>query len=190
MSPTTLLLVRHAHADWVPDEMRPLSAAGKRDAERVAELLKRESPVAIYSSPYRRARETVEPLAARLELPIEEMSDLRERSLGSGWEEDWRATIRPTWEDFSFAYPDGGETNNEAMERARIVLDTLRQRHPDEAIVVATHGNLLVLLLRVLDPTKGFEFWRTLTLPDIYMAVVDEFGLSKLRRLWTPENPS
>ena len=190
MSSTTLLLVRHAHADWVPDEMRPLSAAGRRDAERVAVLLSPVSPVAIYSSPYRRARETVEPLAAGLALTIEEMSDLRERSLGSGWEEDWLATIRPTWEDFSFAYPDGGETNNEAMERARGALNTLRRRHPDQVITVATHGNLLVLLLRVLDPTKGFEFWRTLTLPDIYRAVVDESGLTELRRLWTPEDPS
>lgn len=190
MSSTTLLLIRHAHADWVPDEMRPLSAAGQRDAGRVADLSSPESPVAIYSSPYRRARETVEPLAATLGLPIEEMADLRERSLGSGWEEDWLATIRPTWEDFSFAYPDGGETNSEAMERARIALDTLRERHPEQVIAVATHGNLLVLLLRVLDPTKGFEFWRTLTLPDIYRAVVDGDRLSELRRLWTPENPS
>ena len=190
MSSTTLLLVRHAHADWVPDEMRPLSETGRRDAERVADLLRGESPVAIYSSPYRRARETVEPLSARLDLPIEEMSDLRERSLGSGWEEDWLATIRPTWEDFSFAYPEGGETNDEAMVRARMALTTLRERHPGEVVVVATHGNLLVLLLRVLDSTKGFEFWRSLTLPDVFKAVVDGNRLSELRRLWTPENPS
>lgn len=190
MSQTTLLLVRHAHADWKPDEMRPLSESGLRDADRVADISSQESPVAIYSSPYRRARETVEPLADRLSLPIEEMAELRERSLGSGWEDDWLATIRPTWEDFSFAYPEGGETNDEAMGRARIALGTLCLEHSGQTVVVATHGNLLVLLLRVLDPIKGFEFWRSLTLPDIYRAVVNRDGISDLQRLWTPEDPS
>lgn len=190
MSKTTLLLVRHAHADWTPDEMRPLSEAGRQDAGRVAEVLSPESPVAIYSSPYRRARETVEPLAARLGLPIEEMAELRERSLARDREEDWLATIRPTWEDLSLAYPDGGESNDEVMGRARIALESLCERHPDQTIVVATHGNLLVLFLRVLDPTKGFEFWRSLTPPDIYRVVVNGDGVAELQRLWTPESSS
>ena len=186
MSKTTLLLVRHAHADWIPGEMRRLSEAGRRDAGRVADVLSPESPVAIYSSPYRRARETVEPLAARLRLPIEEMAELRERSLAMDWEEDWLATIRRTWEDFSLAYPNGGESNDEVMGRARIALENLCKRHPDQTIVVATHGNLLALLLRALDPTKGFEFWRSLTPPDIYKAVVNGDGIAELQRLWTP----
>jgi len=51
--------------------------------------------------------------------------------------------------------------------------------------VLATHGNLLVLLLRLLDSAKGFEFWRTLTLPDIYRLDVDPQESFRLRRLWT-----
>ena len=45
MTPTTFLLVRHAHAEWVPNEMRPLSVKGSRDAERVARILAPLSPV-------------------------------------------------------------------------------------------------------------------------------------------------
>jgi 2,3-bisphosphoglycerate-dependent phosphoglycerate mutase len=190
MSSTTLLLVRHAHAEWVPDETRPLSEVGRRDAVRIARLLRPESPVAIYSSPYRRARESVEPLAASLGLSIEIMDDLRERSLGIGWDENFMETIRSTWEDFSLAYPDGGETNQEAMERAARALGILCDRHPDETIVVATHGNLLVLLLRVMDVAKGFEFWRNLTLPDVYRAVVIQGRLDLLQRLWVPTEAS
>ena len=110
-------LVRHAHAEWAPDEMRPLSERGRIDAERVADILAAEELASIYSSPYRRAFETVEPLARRLGMEVEEHPDLRERSLGTTWEEDWEAVIRSTWEEFSFAYPDGGETNAEAFER-------------------------------------------------------------------------
>jgi broad specificity phosphatase PhoE len=190
MSSTTLLLVRHAHAEWVPDEMRPLSEVGRQDAVRIARLLRSESPVAIYSSPYRRALESVEPLAASLDLSIEVMDELRERSLGSRWEASWLETIRATWEDFSLAYPAGGETNQQAMERAAAALETISERHPDETVAVATHGNLLVLLLRVMDPTKGFIFWRNLTLPDVYKAVVSGGRISQLKRLWLPGEPS
>lgn len=190
MTPTTFLLVRHAHAQWVPDEMRPLSAEGRVDSAQVAEMLAPLLPVAIYSSPYRRARETVEPLSVRLRMPVQEMAELRERSLGSGWVDDWLSAIRPTWEDFSFAYPDGGETNAEAMHRAGVAFATLRSRHQGQKIVVATHGNLLVLLLRLQDPTKGFDFWSALTLPDIYRLDVQPDGDFELRRLWKKLDPS
>lgn len=177
-------LVRHAQADWQPDETRSLSHQGRVDAERIADILASEPVVAIYSSPYRRARETVEPLARRLGMVVEEMADLRERSLGTDWESDWEATIRSTWENFSLAYPEGGETNAEALKRARRAYLELSKRHRDEEIVVATHGNLLVLMLRLLDPTKGFDFWRRLSQPDIYRLDVDGSGAFELQRLW------
>ncbi len=61
-------VIRHAWADWTPDEMRPLSAEGRADARRIADLLIDSGIEAVYSSPYRRARQTVEPLSHRLRL--------------------------------------------------------------------------------------------------------------------------
>ena len=170
--------------------MRPLSATGQADADRVAEILARESPVAIYSSPYRRARQTVEPLSSRLGLPIQEMSELRERSLLAHRDENWLSAIRSTWEDFSFAHPDGAETNDDALARAAAAFETLLHRHRGQTIVVATHGNLLVLFLRLLDPAKGYDFWRTLTFPDIYRLEVELNNSFRLRRLWEDQGSS
>ena len=34
-----IYLIRHAHIFWTPDENRPLSAQGSRDAIRVADAL-------------------------------------------------------------------------------------------------------------------------------------------------------
>ena len=65
---STLYLVRHAHAEWTPDENRPLSAQGSEDANRVANTLYVVPISAIYSSPARRARQTIAPLAGRLGL--------------------------------------------------------------------------------------------------------------------------
>ena len=78
--------MRHAHADWTPDEDRPLSAAGREDANRGAHVLQQYPINMICASPFARARQTIAPLAARLDLPVHEMPDLRERQLSAGAE--------------------------------------------------------------------------------------------------------
>jgi ADP-ribose pyrophosphatase YjhB (NUDIX family) len=71
----TLVLVRHGRAgsrsEWDgPDDLRPLDAKGRRQAERLAEVLPLFRPDAVLSAPPVRCRETVEPLAERLGLEI------------------------------------------------------------------------------------------------------------------------
>ena len=71
-----LILVRHGLPEKVvrqdggaadPD----LSAKGHHQAQRVAEYLSSEPISRLYSSPMRRAKQTAEPLAALINLPIE-----------------------------------------------------------------------------------------------------------------------
>ena len=71
----TLLLVRHGRAgsrqDWDgPDDLRPLDDKGRRQAERLAEVLPLFAPTAVLSVPRVRCSQTVEPLAERLGLPV------------------------------------------------------------------------------------------------------------------------
>jgi CHAD domain-containing protein/phosphohistidine phosphatase SixA len=68
-------LVRHAKAGdrekWTdPDEDRPLTKPGRRQAEGLARMLKHAGVARVLSSPYVRCVQTVEPLAAALELPV------------------------------------------------------------------------------------------------------------------------
>jgi phosphohistidine phosphatase len=59
-----LFLVRHAEAaPGEPDELRPLTAAGRAVARQLGERLAGEHPDAIVSSPLLRARETAEQIA-------------------------------------------------------------------------------------------------------------------------------
>ena len=79
----TLLLVRHAVAlrrrDWAkPDSSRPLTPRGYRQAEALPDLLSAYPIARILSSPSLRCVETIQPLAARLGLPIEEVPQLSE----------------------------------------------------------------------------------------------------------------
>lgn len=62
MTPTTIYLVRHAHAAWTPDESRALSLGGQTGPEHLAALLRDKPIVAVYTSRARRALQTVEPL--------------------------------------------------------------------------------------------------------------------------------
>ena len=180
---TILYLVRHAPADYVPDEQQPLSAQGRAKAERVADLLDQAPIRAIYASPYRRAWQTVEPLAGRLGLPLHIEPDLRERTLGRFPAElDFVAAVRLTWEDPAFAHP-GGEANAAAQRRGVAVVQRLLARHPGQQIVVATHGNLMALVLQHFDPDVDFEFWQTLDMPDVY-ELRAEGDVASFTRMW------
>ena len=59
-----LFLVRHAEASpGEPDELRPLTEAGRAVARALGERLRDERPEAVLSSPLLRARETAEAIA-------------------------------------------------------------------------------------------------------------------------------
>ena len=166
---TVLYLVRHAHAAWTPDENRPLSEQGRRDAQRVADLLEPLPVEAIYASPALRAQQTVAPLAARLGLPLRLAPELAERVLAavSVPEADFDRAVRATWDDLCFAHP-GGETNAAAQRRGLRLVERLIAERPEGHVVLGTHGILLALLLRHHDPGIGYPFWRALAMPDVY----------------------
>jgi 2,3-bisphosphoglycerate-dependent phosphoglycerate mutase len=50
--------------------------------------------------------------------------------------------------------------------------------------VIATHGNLLALVLNALDAKFDYEFWRGLSFPDIYQVAFSGIGLRGVSRLW------
>jgi 8-oxo-dGTP diphosphatase len=78
-----LYLVRHGKAgrrsSWDgPDELRPLSKAGRRQAKELVKLLRDEPVDRILSSPYVRCVESVAPLAESRGVPVEEVDALAE----------------------------------------------------------------------------------------------------------------
>jgi 8-oxo-dGTP diphosphatase len=88
----TMYVVRHAkagdRAEWEGDDrLRPLTKSGRRQAEELADWLKKEPIDAILSSEYLRCMQTVEPLAQQHKLPIVARKDLEE---GSGGESIFR----------------------------------------------------------------------------------------------------
>ena len=62
--PATIYVMRHLERDAGNDP--GLNATGAAHAEQLAAWFRRDKPKAIFVTPYRRARETVAPLAAKL----------------------------------------------------------------------------------------------------------------------------
>jgi Histidine phosphatase superfamily (branch 1) len=78
-----LLVIRHARAgdrdDWRGDDReRPLDKRGRRQADALVEELEGYPISRILSSPYDRCVQTVEPLATRRRLAIEQRDELGE----------------------------------------------------------------------------------------------------------------
>ena len=89
-----LILVRHAEAaPGEPDDLRPLTEAGRATARALAEQVAAEQPDAVLCSPLLRARETAEAIARAAGVPVEvderlapgaTADDLREAVAGRG----------------------------------------------------------------------------------------------------------
>jgi 2,3-bisphosphoglycerate-dependent phosphoglycerate mutase len=182
---TALYLVRHAHSDWTPDESRPLSPIGMKDAQSVARTLVKFPITQIVSSPYLRARQTIEPYAERAGLKILEDHRLRERHLGDIGHTSFKDAIKRTWLDPDFAYPEG-ESIHQAQSRALEALAEYVHTETTKHVVISTHGNLLTIILNHFDSRIGFHFWENLTLPDIYCVNTDSGEGPEVIRIWQP----
>lgn len=173
MSSLEVILVRHAEpvavgTPGVADDDRPLTEQGAAAAARLADDLVRPVPVAIYSSPYRRAMETVAPIAARIGLVIEPIDDLRERRLSLVPHAEWRESLARSWADPDFSLP-GAESGRMALERMDRAMAGIRARHAAGGRVIAgSHGNLISLLLQRFDPRIGLGSHLAMPMPAVY----------------------
>lgn len=169
MESTRILLVRHGETDW-NDSGRiqghsdtPLNAAGRQQAQRVAQRLAREPIRALYSSDLSRAFETATIMGVPLGLTVVASPRLRERQYGV-WEGLTSAEIQMRYpEQFGiwrarstdFAPPQG-ETRSELLTRALAELETIARRHVSEMVVVVTHGGLCYgLINHILGSVDG-----------------------------------
>ena len=183
MSETTAVyLVRHAHAEWRTGEDRPLSVDGRAAALRLARLFERVTIDAIYSSPSARAIETVAPLAVWCQLNPIVINDLRERELPTTTASEFAAAVRASWERPEVAAVAGGESNRTAQGRAIAVVHRVLTDHAGRAAVISTHGNLLALILNGFDAAFAYDFWHSLTFPDVYELTFDNNALAGVRR--------
>ena len=125
-----------------------LSDKGRGEITAVAERLAAEKIDAIYASPLQRTRETAEILADRLALPVLYREDVIELDFGE-WTGLTADQIRKDerwhmWSNCrSIATIPGGESWRKVQDRVVHALFDLRRLHPDDSVVVVSHGDVI-----------------------------------------------
>lgn len=178
----SFFLIRHAESPWTLDDSRSLSSGGAKASAKLADRLAEFEVNAIYSSPYRRALQTIEPLATRLGVRIQTVDALRERYLGSFSPLSFSDAARQSWQDFDVSWP-GGENSRTAQRRIVDFVEGLAAGQPRGPTALSTHGNVLALLLNAYDESVGYEFWNSLRFPDAFRLEIHSHGRAEFARL-------
>ncbi len=176
MPRTQIIIVRHGQTEWNIKGIRQghldsrLTPRGVTQAKALATRLAREKFSALYSSDLGRALETAQEIASVTGHQIITDARLRERHLGvfqglnadeisEKYPEERRLlrTIGP-----AYVIP-GGESMYQQVERNIAFLNELAEKHPEETLVVVTHGGVVSGFFRhtlsiPLEAPRRFEF--------------------------------
>jgi uncharacterized phosphatase len=153
---TLLYLVRHGETDWNLQRRIqgstdiPLNKTGRVQATRAGELLARREWDGIVASPLSRAFETASIIADEVGLPTPTTIDaLVERRYGEaeGLDEGTLARRYPT----KTPVP-GRESRGEVAARVVPALIALAESHPDQSLIVVTHGGVIRTVLAAVAP--------------------------------------
>ncbi len=159
---TRICIVRHGETDWnVAQRMQghfdlALNATGEAQARAVGQYFAGMQAQALYSSDLLRARQTAQPIAQALGLPVQGLPALRERNFGrfEGMTLEEIATENEGSErtlecrDPEYAPPGGGESLRQLGLRVVTCIDRLVSVHGGETIVLVTHGGVLDIINR------------------------------------------
>ncbi|MGG4343577.1 histidine phosphatase family protein [Paenibacillus lautus] len=176
-----VFIVRHCKAEGQAADA-PLTGQGIQQALELAEFLSDKGIDHMVSSPYRRAYDTIKPLANLIGIEAVMDERLTERVLSGRNETAWREMLRRTYDDLDLCY-EGGESSRTAMHRAVRVVEEVLQNSSQNAVIVS-HGNLISLLLKHYDNRIGFDEWEALTNPDVYQLSFRS-DVPAIQRKWT-----
>lgn len=160
--PSRICIARHGETDWNAAGILqgwmdvPINEKGRGQALELAESLAGKGFSCVYASPLRRARETADMIAQRLELPVPSFHDgLKERHFGhyQGIPKEELAVTHPeVLEEITSRNPaghfEGGESMDHFADRVIHALGDIADQHEAETVLVVTHGWVMDVITR------------------------------------------
>jgi probable phosphoglycerate mutase len=163
-TPGRLILVKHGQPLIEPARPRSqweLSDAGREAAMRLAGVLARFEPCALFASPERKAADTAAAIGAVLGLPVEVDAGFGEHRADEkpfGTEAAFLAEVAAL-----FAQPEALVMGEETGAAARARFDTaLRRTEGEGTRIVVAHGRVIALWLSGKLGIDPWPFWRAL----------------------------
>ncbi len=185
------MLVRHGESAPARDDAPfplvdghgdpPLDPVGHEQAERLAERLEHEDITAIYVTTLRRTAETAAPLAARLGIEPRVEPELREVYLGE-WEGgafrkhvvEQHPIARQMFTEQRWDVIPGAESTEAFGERVRGAVRRIAATHPDETVLVVSHGGVIGQVLAMATGSRPFAFTGADNASISQLVVVDD----------------
>ncbi|UOQ48577.1 histidine phosphatase family protein [Gracilibacillus caseinilyticus] len=185
---TTIYMIRHAESPFVfgKERTRGISEKGIQDSQRITDIMRSRQVDIIFSSPYKRAVQTIEGITHYKKMDINLIEDLRERQLKGDFKmpkEERLEAIRKSFQNRDYSLPDG-ESVSDVQNRAIPVIKELLLTYYGKKMIIGTHGNVMTIIMNYFNSRYGFDFWINTTMPDIYELVFSDFELYSVRRLW------
>ncbi|WP_346929861.1 histidine phosphatase family protein [Clostridium sp.] len=180
-----IYLIRHCKAFGQPAEAE-LTEIGIGQAIELKNYLLKYNINYIVSSPYVRAIKTITPFAEHLDLKINIDERVREKLLLPYGVEDYTPYLLAAYEDMDITFH-GGESSNQATKRATEALTDILKLE-EENVAIVTHGELFSLIMRYFDKVSGFDFWKNLSNPDVYLLRFESNDINSIidiKRVWT-----
>lgn len=170
---TKIILVRHGQTLWNVECRYQgqsdvcLNETGLQQARLVAGRLVNEDIAAIYASDLDRAKTTAEEIAKRHNLNVSIVPEFREISFGE-WEglsfseidEKWPGAMKRIFRQPDTIEIPGGETYQDVQIRAMGAIQKLVAKHPEETIVVVSHGATIRTILCAALNIPLTSVWR------------------------------
>ena len=155
-----IVLVRHGETLWNSEGKiqghldSPLTETGLKQAKALAERLKSERFVAVYSSDLSRAYQTAQCISQKNGLPILVKTCLRERNFGifqGVVKKELHIKFPSEFPHYHTHQPDyvipEGESPRQFLERCGRCFEEIAHKHPGERVLVVAHGGVLNSLL-------------------------------------------
>jgi broad specificity phosphatase PhoE len=178
---TRLILVRHGQTDWNKQHRiqghldAPLNETGREEATLFSERVIQTYPSidAIYSSDLERAYATAVITAEKYNMQVLKRTDLREICWGEiegmfnddpfvrlceKRQKELDATNPDRKQRWDVPFAPRAESNNQLLNRFRRELFQIAQNHPDQTVLVFTHGKAIRTLLCDLSDTDDDSF--------------------------------
>ena len=158
---TTVYFVRHAEPNYMnhDDMSRELTEKGIADSKLVTQFLADKNVDIVFSSPYKRAIDTIRDFAESSGLEINLENDFRERKVDSVWIEDFVSFCKAQWMNFDYKLLDG-ESLQEVQTRNILALNHVLGEHRNKTIIIGTHGTALSTIINFYDKRFGYDHFQ------------------------------
>lgn len=176
------LLLRNADVDSSNDDLNlseyPLSKKGYEQSLGLIKELSKENIDTVFSSPHRRAIETVSPYCEKEELTITLDNRLEEPQLGDLNKDEISNFFKQCWEKPKYEV-NGVESSFSYIERFQFFIDELEETFIGKSFLICIHSSLIGLYLK----KQGYTFQDFLKMDSPSLFVMNKSEMFENKRL-------